>query len=193
MFDRRAILNVGMLLRDSLVARRVRTFLLDAADNTVGNITAHPLAALERFSDNLTRAIAIAKVERDRPDVAEAKNRAFAAGIGLSVRVFHKKYFPDVAERRFNQHLYGHGWLIDQRGKGNRDPKRARNRDGRQHRHPTAKGKPFFYLHGSVPSDRRFGNVHIRAGDPEPELRDQLAAAGLPVGDQPGLFALEAA
>lgn len=199
LFTRRAVLNVGMLLRDSPVAKQVRTYLLDAESSTVD--LSDPLDALDRLNTHLGKAIAVAKAERARAELAEARaesgerfKRAIEAGDGLTPRSFHKKYFSAITEKVFSQHLYGHGYLIDQRGKGPWDDKRGRRRDGRQHRHPTAKGKEFFYLHGAVGADgKRHESIHIRPGHVELALRDRLAAEGLTPNEQPSLFALEAA
>ncbi|MFZ2172765.1 MAG: hypothetical protein WAW17_01770, partial [Rhodococcus sp. (in: high G+C Gram-positive bacteria)] len=47
LFPRRAILRVGMLLRDSLVARKVRDYLLDAEELTTLDLS-DPIAAVEQ-------------------------------------------------------------------------------------------------------------------------------------------------
>lgn len=128
-----------------------------------------------------------------RADVAEGKFRAIEAGDGLTPTAFHKKYFSEVTERTFFEHLYSCGYLIDQRGKGSeRDNGSFRN--GPEHRHPTFKGKPFFYLHGSgVHGTKRRENTRVRPGNPELLLKAALTRDGLRANEhQAGyLFAIE--
>lgn len=171
-FGRRAILNVGMLLRDSDVARQVRTYLLDAERAPVPETLS---AALRAYADEVdAREVAERKAAK-----GEAFKVAIEAGDGLSIRAFHKKYFSEVGERAFFAHLYARGYLIDQRGKGEtRDDGTVR--DGSQHRHPSAKGKPFFYLHGAgVFGDKRRESTRVRPGDAELGLKSRLIADGL--------------
>ena len=106
---------------------------------------------------------------------------AVQAGDGIALRTFHKKYFSDVPERQFFQHLYAHGYLIDQRGKGAWSERRQRNRDGAQHRHPSFKGKPYLYLHATVDNQGvRRESVRVRSGQRELEFRTLLIREGLP-------------
>lgn len=99
---------------------------------------------------------------------------------GLSVREFHKQYFSETSERDFNDLLYRKRLLIDQRGTRGRDA-HGRLKNGKEHRHPTWIGKPFFYLDPTV--DRETGERHyqtkVRPGTPEVELIRFLEAAGL--------------
>ncbi|MEV6035961.1 phage antirepressor N-terminal domain-containing protein [Nonomuraea sp. NPDC052116] len=114
-----------------------------------------------------------------RAEVAEGKFRAIEAGDGLTLTAFHKKYLSEVTERTFFEHLYSRGYLIDQRGKGSQRED-GTFRDGPEHRHPTFKGKPFFYLHGSgVHGNRRRENTRVRPGDPELLLKAALVKDGL--------------
>ncbi|MEU6057970.1 BRO family protein [Streptomyces sp. NPDC047097] len=115
----------------------------------------------------------------ERAQKAEAFQTAIEAGDGLTLRAFHKKYFSALTEKVFMAHLYGRGYLIDQRGKGaQRDDGTVR--DGSQHRHPTAKGKVFFYLHGHGEiGGRRRENTRVRPGSPELELKAALMRDGL--------------
>jgi hypothetical protein len=114
-----------------------------------------------------------------RANVAEGKFKAIEAGDGLTLTAFHKKYFSEVTERTFFEHLYSRGYLIDQRGKGSQREDGS-FRDGAEHRHPTFKGKPFFYLHGSgVHGNRRRENTRVRPGDPELLLKAALVKDGL--------------
>lgn len=110
---------------------------------------------------------------------AEAFQSAIEAGDGLTLRAFHKKYFSEVGERIFMDHLYARGYLIDQRGKGaERDDGTVR--DGAQHRHPSAKGKHFFYLHGHGRyGGKRREATRVRPGAPELDLKAALIKDGM--------------
>jgi prophage antirepressor-like protein len=99
---------------------------------------------------------------------------------GLSIRQFHKQYFSDVPEKAFNEALYRHHLLIDQRGTRGRDSC-GRVRNGKEHRHPTFRGKPFFALDPTV--DRvtgdRYYQTKVRPGAAEVQLVSYLADRGL--------------
>lgn len=124
-------------------------------------------------------AEARAALESRRADAAEAFKGAIEAGDGLSLRAFHKKYFSAVAEHEFFGHLYGRGYLINQRGKGSTREDGSK-RDGSQHRHPTAKGKEFFYLHGhGVHGGSRREGSRVRPGELELALKAALIKEGL--------------
>jgi hypothetical protein len=194
LFTRRTVLNVGMLLRDSVPARRLRSYLLDS-EQTVRAMNVEPLSGLEY-------ALALVDAERRvleanaRAEAGEKFKRAIEAGDGLGLREFHKKYFSSVTETEFMEHLYSKGYLIDQRGKGTlreSGPRAGTRRDGSQHRHPSYKGKQFFYRHGV--EDRngvRRENTHVRPGTWELALRDQLAKEGLTANEiTTGLFVIE--
>lgn len=104
---------------------------------------------------------------------------AIEAGDGLPPRAFHKKYFSDVSDRAFFDHLYAKGYLIDQRGKGGPRPD-GTLRDGSQHGHPGHKGKHFFYLHnGGVHGGKRRESTRVRPGQVELEFKARLIADGL--------------
>lgn len=111
---------------------------------------------------------------------AEATIDIIEGSEGLSVREFHKQYFSETSERDFNDLLYRKRLLIDQRGTRGRDS-HGRLKNGKEHRHPTWIGKPFFYLDPTV--DRETGERHyqtkVRPGTPEVELIRFLEAAGL--------------
>lgn len=114
-----------------------------------------------------------------RAEKAEAFQTAIEAGDGLTLRAFHKKYFSEVGERAFMDHLYDRGYLIDQRGKG-AEREDGTVRDGAQHRHPSAKGKPFFYLHGHGQyGGKRREATRVRPGTPELDLKAALIKDGL--------------
>ncbi|MET9339211.1 BRO family protein [Nonomuraea sp. NPDC003804] len=128
-----------------------------------------------------------------RADVAEGKFRAIEAGDGLTLTAFHKKYLSEVTERTFFEHLYSRGYLIDQRGKGSQRED-GTYRDGAEHRHPTFKGKQYFYLHGSgVHGNKRRENTRVRPGDPELLLKAALIKDGLRANQHTvgHLFAIE--
>lgn len=129
-------------------------------------------------------------VERERANRAESRVleltpaahnwEVIQGGDGITLRTFHKKYFA-VNERAFFEHLYSRGYLIDQRGKGGWSEKRQKHRDGSQHRHPTAKGKAWLYLHASVDrSESRREGPRVKPGDPETDLKQRLIREGLP-------------
>lgn len=200
LFSRRAVLNVGQLLRDSLVAQQVRTYLLDAESEVKPRLGDDLLYELEVSNDRTARAIGIAKSERARADhleqraeVAEDKMRQIEGGDGLTLTAFHKKYFSDVRETDFFAHLYAKKYLIDQRGKGLPRANGTR-RDGPEHRHPSYLGKPYFYLHdGGIYGGKRRPSTRVRPGQPELDLKAALAKDGLPVNEHRTghLFAIE--
>ncbi|NEW33794.1 hypothetical protein GV791_14645 [Nocardia cyriacigeorgica] len=194
LFPRRAVLRVGMLLRDSVVARKVRDYLLDS-EQTVRAMPVEPLSGLE-YALALVNAEQRVLEEKRRADAGEKFKRAIEGGDGLGLREFHKKYFSSVTETEFMEHLYSKHYLIDQRGKGTlreSGPRAGTYRDGSQHRHPSYKGKEFFYLHAN--RDRAGGrreNTRVRPGRWEIALRDRLAAEGLTANENTsGLFVIE--
>lgn len=191
LFPRRAVLRIGMLLRDSTAARRVRDYLLDT-ERPAAIETLTPLEYALRLVDAEKRVIEA----QAQAEVGEKFKRAIEGGDGLTLRAFHKKYFSEIAETEFMEHLYTKSYLIDQRGKGTlrtEGPKAGTYRDGSQHRHPSFKGKRFFYLHtGGVYGGKRREATRVRPGEWELSLRDQLAHEGLSSNENStGLFAIE--
>lgn len=101
LFPRRAVLRIGMLLRDSLVARKVRDYLLDAERGDQLDLD-DPIGALERMHAQNGKAIALAKAERDRADRAElqiaadrpmverAKQHASGSGLETKTQFFRE-------------------------------------------------------------------------------------------------------
>lgn len=98
LFPRRAVLRVGMLLRDSAIARQVRDYLLEmerigremSEDEIVHRalqITTAKVAALE------------ARIVADRPLVERAKNHA--SGAGLKTR---QQFFREVKQWAESEH-----------------------------------------------------------------------------------------
>ncbi|MCD2127637.1 hypothetical protein QM787_03865 [Rhodococcus ruber] len=194
LFPRRAVLRVGMLLRDSSVARRVRDYLLDS-EQRIQSMNVEPLTGLE-YALRLVDAEKRVLEAQARAEMGEKFKRAIEGGDGLTLREFHKKYFSAITETAFMEHLYSKGYLINQIGKGavrTEGPKAGTRRDGTQHRHPTYKGKRFFYLHGGgIHGGKRREGTRVRPGHWELELRDQLAAEGLAANENTaGLFVIE--
>lgn len=160
--------------------------------SSAAEIDLNDLHAIARLGQAAERAARRAIEAEARADKAEArvdelmpiaaKYEAIEGGEGLSMRAFHKKYLSAIAESVFTDHLYAKGYLINQLGKGSWSEARQCYRDGSQHRHPGAKGKPYLYLHSTV--DRhgaRRENPRVLPGDPELAFRDRLAKDGLPV------------
>ncbi|CPR89730.1 BRO-N domain-containing protein [Mycobacteroides abscessus] len=133
-----------------------------------------------------------------RAEAGRKFKRAIEAGDGITLTAFHKKYFSGIREIDFFTHLYVKNWLINQRGKGSvrtSGPRVGTRRDGSEHRHPTFKGKPYMYLHGSKDgADHRRENTRVRPGEFELQFRDRLVAEGLTANENTcGLFELEVA
>lgn len=98
LFPRRAVLRVGMLLRDSETAREVRTYLLDAErpDATVhflvpkslpealrayaNEVEAHELTAAERDAAQAANKVLAHRIEKDAPLVAKAEAHSGSNG-----------------------------------------------------------------------------------------------------------------
>jgi prophage antirepressor-like protein len=145
-----------------------------------------PLAAIEAANTRSQQAVEIARAERARAETAEKQveieqrhRRAIEGGDGILLSDFGKKYFSEVRHTDFFEHLYRKHWLIDQRGARVRADGEVRN--GHDHGKPTYKGRPFIYEHdtGTHGGKRRF-QPRVRP-QREIELRDALAAEGLPV------------
>lgn len=101
-----------------------------------------------------------------RAVVAEEFKAAIEVADGLTPREFHKHYLSDMGERVFFQILYTANLLIDQRGM--RVDANGKPKAGKQHGHPSYKGKPYFYLYPTVDRDgNRFENTRVRPGDAE--------------------------
>lgn len=176
----------------------VRTHEAETA--AAGIAEGEELDVLEREVERTRKAIAIARAERARADhfeqravTAEGTVREIEGADGLNLRSFHKKYFSDVREREFFEHLYRKGYLIDQRGKGKTRPDGS-VRDGAEHRHPSFKGKPYLYLHfGGVHGDKRREYTRVRPGQPELDFKATLVSEGLKCNDNDAgtLFAIE--
>lgn len=132
--------------------------------------------ALRELADTTERAD---KAER-KAGVLDQHKRAIEAGDGITPTEFGKKYFSDVPAKKFQDHLYEHGWQINQR-LTRWDSTTETYKDGREHGYPTAKGRHYIYNHdGGVRGGRRRFSPRIRP-QAELELRDRLTAEGLPV------------
>lgn len=193
-FSRRAILNVGMLLTESPVARQVRMYLLEAES------APSPFPIPTTFAGALALAAQqAAELEGARSEVAElaAMNaklspRArvadkYEANPGVNPTVFHKTHFTAVPERDFFEHLYRKDYLIDQRN-SRWDERNGEWKDGPEHRHPAAKGKRYFYLAPKL--DRRGvrrQQTLVIPGDAEHDLVAALERDGLPSRNRPAL------
>lgn len=118
------------------------------------------------------------KRERSARISMESLVHAIEASDGITLRQFHKHYFSDVPERVFFEKLYSLGLLIDQRHHHRND--RGEWRNGPEHRHPSWKGKPYIYLHGSLDGDGvRRESPRVRPGHPEHDLARLLSSKGL--------------
>lgn len=178
----------------------IRTYEAERAEEVAGIAEGEELDLLEQQTERTQQAIAIARAERRRAEhfecratQAEGTIREIEGGDGLTLRAFHKKYFSEVTERRFFEHLYAKKYLIDQLGKGSIRADGTR-RNGSQHLHPAAKGKPFIYLHfGGVYGDKRREGPRVRPGQPELDFKAALVRDGLAANDHRTgyLFALE--
>ncbi|MBL1104917.1 hypothetical protein JK361_09975 [Streptomyces sp. 5-8] len=84
-----------------------------------------------------TKGVAV----RTQPEV-----RPLAPATRLTPTTFRQIYFSDVPEKRFFQHLYDHGYLLDQRNT-RKDANGQYTKDGYRHGHPKAgKGDRYFQL-----------------------------------------------
>ncbi|OYN76849.1 Rha family transcriptional regulator [Mycolicibacterium sphagni] len=161
--------------------RLVRAFSeLRRTANEVQPLT--PLEYARRLVDAEERveaATARADQAEKRFEIEQRHRRAIEGGDGILLTDFGKKYFSEVRHTDFFEHLYAKRWLIDQRGSRVLDNGDIRN--GHDHRKPTYKGRPFIYEHdtGLHGGKRRF-QPRVRP-QREIELRDALAAEGLPV------------
>mgnify|MGYP000686915408 CR=1 FL=1 len=136
----------------------------------------------------MAKAVEIARGQQIRAEKAERKlaveekhRKAIEGGDGIDPTTFGKKYFSEVPARKFDAHLYEHGYLINQHNTRVRADGSVR--DGFDHRKPTAKGRQYFYAHdnGTYGGRRRF--VPRVRPQMEIALRDALAAEGLPVNE----------
>jgi hypothetical protein len=94
---------------------------------------------------------------------------------------FRQIFFSDVPEKRFFDHLYDHGYLLDQRNT-RQDSNGQYTKDGYRHGHPKAgKGDRYFQLPETMwvdPQGRPRGRAVVRP-DRIQELVEQLISEGL--------------
>lgn len=150
-------------------------------------------AALRAYAAELDRnevlATELAEVEATNRKLSPKAARAdqYEANPGITPTVFHKTWFSAVTERHFFEHLYRKDYLIDQRNL-RWDERKQEWKDGPEHRHPTAKGKRYFYLHPTL--DRggvRRQQTLVIPGDAEHDLRASLERDGLPSLNRPAI------
>ncbi|MCZ1075052.1 BRO-N domain-containing protein [Rhodococcus sp. A5(2022)] len=182
-----------VLRSDKPEAAAFRRWITGEVLPTIRKTGAYGTAQVERLTP-LEYARKLVDAEERAEEGAKFK-RAIEAGNGLTLREFHKKYFSVITESDFMAHLYERGYLINQLGKGalrTGGTKAGTRRNGAQHRHPTYKGKHFFYLHTAQDQDgRRRENTRVRPGEWELQLRDQLATEGLTANENSaGLFVI---
>ncbi|MYV26344.1 hypothetical protein GQ649_03920 [Rhodococcus sp. DSM 6344] len=101
LFPRRAVLRVGMLLRDSEVAKKVRTYLLDTeGDATVTFLIPKNLPdALRLAADQAERAeraeleakVLSARVEKDAPLVAKAEAHSVSDNAAVNRQIYARE------------------------------------------------------------------------------------------------------
>ncbi|GGO86060.1 hypothetical protein [Wenjunlia tyrosinilytica] len=96
-FPRRAVLNVGMLLRDSEVARRVRRYLLDSEERRPGSIDAHVEEVATRAAERYCGSVIGTQLAEMRAMI-EAQTRVVCA---MSVRLADVQ--QDVVELKRSQ------------------------------------------------------------------------------------------
>jgi hypothetical protein len=201
LFTRRTVLNVGMLLRESDVAKRVRSMLLDVeADSAVATFDVTSLDGVAQLLEAAQRSLAMARAERQRADNAEARAevaedelRKMRAAGGLILRTFRKTYFPDVGEKVFLAHLYRKDYLIDQRPCwDNGDRKRDSDGNliyGKQHNHPGHAGLRWLKLEGTGEyGGKRRAETRVRPHS-ELDFVERLVQDGFPRYDHPQIGA----
>lgn len=196
LFPRRAVLNVGQLLAGSDVAKQVRLALLDAVEPETAAADVIPQslpAALRAYAAELERneqlSAEVAELDATNRKLSPKAARAdqYEANPGINPTVFHKTWFPKLGERQFFEHLYRKDYLIDQRNL-RWDERKQEWKDGPEHRHPTAKGKRYFYLHPTLDRGgvRRVQTLVI-PGDAEHDLVAALERDGLPSINRPAI------
>ena len=157
--------------------RKTGSYITPAAAPTPVSLD---LDAIRQLNTAVGILLAANETVTARAVVAEEFQAAIENADGLTPREFHKHYLSDMKETDFNQFLYTRGLLIDQRG-ARYDPKTGTRKSGKQHRHPKASGKAYFYLHAVVDADdNRYEHVRVRPGAPELALVQLFAKHGYP-------------
>lgn len=105
-YNRRALIRVGLLLRDSDVARRVRDAVQDGYEATTLPDLSDPLLALQQVSGQLSQAVTLALAERRRAEVAESTvlRLAPAANAWEAFRATGATLEVGVAAKYLSQH-----------------------------------------------------------------------------------------
>lgn len=141
LFPKRAILRIGMLLRDSEVAKEVRTQLLNIAENSSDEVKTFDIDKEMSMYTDLGKAFAIGSKEDmmltmqeivqyhcRHIDTLTADNKMFAAdilrwdnrkSINKAVRVIanhSKKYIGSIWNELYDELYYKHGISLKQRG-----------------------------------------------------------------------------
>ncbi|MFH9038477.1 phage antirepressor N-terminal domain-containing protein [Streptomyces sp. NPDC017966] len=164
----------------SMVTVDVPTFLMWLAGVNETKVAPEVRPVLVAYQRETAQAIfgywTTGKAERPKAEV-----RQLAPATRLTPTTFRQVYFSDVPEKRFFQHLYDHGYLLDQRNT-RRDDSGALTKDGYRHGHPKAgKGDRFFMLPEGMwidPKGRPRGRAVVRP-DRIQELVEQLISEGL--------------
>ncbi|MYR48909.1 DNA replication protein DnaD [Streptomyces sp. SID4928] len=146
-------------------------------------LAAQQAAELEETRTEVAELVATNAKLSPRARVADK----YEANPGVNPTVFHKTHFTAVPERDFFEHLYRKDYLIDQRN-SRWDERNGEWKDGPEHRHPTAKGKRYFYLAPKI--DRRGvrrQQTLVVPGDAEHDLVAALERDGLPSRNRPAL------
>ena len=121
-----------------------------------------------------------AELETKRADKAEHTVKAIESADGITLRELHKHYVSEIAERKFFTFLYDQGILINQLNT-RIDPETGKKKNGRQHQHPSFKGKAWLYLHGTLVDGVRRERTRVRPGAPELAFAQFLASKGMPI------------
>lgn len=146
-------------------------------------LAAQQAAELEETRTEVAELVATNAKLSPRARVADQ----YEANPGITPTVFHKTHFTAVPERDFFEHLYRKDYLIDQRN-SRWDERNSEWKDGPEHRHPTAKGKRYFYLAAKLDRQRiRRQQTLIIPGDAEHDLVAALERDGLPSRNRPAL------
>jgi hypothetical protein len=198
-FDRRTVVRVGLLLRDSPVARAVRDAVQDGyeAEPAGGGLAAVDVSTVDRRM--LARMVLDAEDRADAEQVARElaehraeleyrRNQEYEHAEAIVITTWRKTWFSHVPEDDFWECMYDRkraGLLINQRltrpkldRAGNQVFKDGKPvfKDGHEHRHPTASGQRFLELtpNGVHGGRARFHTKVIPGKEAELALRDYL-------------------
>ncbi|MCU1680961.1 MAG: hypothetical protein JWQ81_1700 [Amycolatopsis sp.] len=199
LFDRRTVVRVGLLLRDSPIARAVRDAVQDGyeAEPAGGGSAAVDVSTVDRRM--LARMVLDAEDRADAEQVARElaehraeleyrRNQEYEHAEAIVITTWRKTWFSHVPEDDFWECMYDRkraGLLINQRltrpkldRAGNQLFKDGKPvfKDGHEHRHPTASGQRFLELtpNGVHGGRARFHTKVIPGKEAELALRDYL-------------------